>query len=342
MREMVPAKKKILAVPEGDIFLKRDIEILKKHFEIRTAPRFNYKRPITSIPSFFKILKGTLWADLTFSQFADAHAFLAVLFSKVFRKKSLVIVGGYEVARVPEIGYGAMLNPMYAQVVRFVLKHADRVLTTAESLRKDAVVNAGVPGNNIKTVPECYDSQFWEASGEKQDIVMTVAHIKHSVVKRKGLETFVEAAKYLPEARFILIGPDVDGSTKRLKSIAPSKVELPGFIPETELPKWYSRAKVYCQLSRYEGIPNALCEAMLCECVPVGTEYCGIPVAIGNTGFYVPYGDVEATVQAIKKALDSDKGKEARERIVRMFPLERRVRELVGEVEELLNSQHLA
>lgn len=336
-RKFVMAKKKILALPEGDIFLERDVEILKKHFEVRTAPTFNRKKPITSIPSIFKILKGTLWADLTFSQFADTHAFLAVLFSKIFRKKSIVIVGGYEVAKVPEIGYGAMLNPLYTQVVRFVLKHADRVLTTAESLREDAIINAKVHGRNIKTVPECYDSEFWKPSGEKDDVVMTVAYVNDSVIRRKGLETFVEAANYLPEAKFILIGPDVDGSVRRLKSMASSNVGFPGFIPETELPKWYSKAKVYCQLSRYEGIPNALCEAMLCECVPVGTDYCGIPTAMGDTGFYVPYGDVEATVRAIKKGLHSDKGKEARKRISTMFSLQKRERELVNEVEELLN-----
>jgi len=331
------AKKKILALPEGDIFLERDVEILKNHFDIRTAPTFNRKKPITSIPSIFKILKGTLWADVTFSQFADTHAFLAVLFSKIFSKKSIVIVGGYEVARVPEIGYGAMLNPLYTQVVKFVLKHADRILTTAESLKEDAISNAKIRGENIKTVPECYNPEFWKPSGEKEDVVVTVAYMNDSVIRRKGLETFVKAAGYLPGAKFILIGPDEDGSVKRLKSMASLNVEFPGFIPETELPKWYSKAKVYCQLSRYEGVPNALCEAMLCKCVPVGTEYCGIPVAMGDTGFYVPYGDVGATVRAIKKGLNSDKGEEARERIRRMFPLERRERELVSEVQELLD-----
>jgi len=54
-------------------------------------------------------------------------------------------------------------------------------------------------------------------------------------------------------------------------------------------------------------------DIMLCECVPVGTRYCGIPTAIGDTGFYVPYGDPKATAEAIKEALNADKGKEARE-----------------------------
>jgi glycosyltransferase involved in cell wall biosynthesis len=43
----------------------------------------------------------------------------------------------------------------------------------------------------------------------------------------------------------------------------------------------------------------------------------------------VPYGDEKATAEAIKKALNSDKGKEARERIGNMFPLERREKELI-------------
>lgn len=323
----------MLAIPENDIFLKRDIEILKNHFDIRTVPGFNRRRPVTSI---LKILKGTLWADLTFCQFAGTHAFLAVLFSKILRKKSVVVVGGYEVAKLPEIGYGSMSHPIYAHVVKFALKYADKALAVDESLKEDAISNAKVSGDNMKIVPECYDAEFWKPCDKKEGLVMTVAHISDKVIKRKGLETFVKAARNLPSVKFILVGPFVDNSINHLKSIAPPNVEFPGFIPTQELPKWYSRAKVYCQLSRYEGIPNALCEAMLCECVPVGTNYCGIPVAIGDTGFYVPYGDVETTVKAVKKALKSDKGKEARERIKKMFPLERRKGELVSEVEELL------
>ncbi|NQE04613.1 hypothetical protein C5S32_01970 [ANME-1 cluster archaeon GoMg1] len=41
-------------------------------------------------------LKEVLWADVTFSWFADVRAFAAVLFSKIFRRKSIVVVGGYE------------------------------------------------------------------------------------------------------------------------------------------------------------------------------------------------------------------------------------------------------
>ena len=84
--------------------------------------------------------------------------------------------------------------------------------------------------------------------------------------------------------KFVVVGPHHDNSIRKLKSIASGNVKFTGFVPDEELIKYYQKAKVYCQLSRYEGLLNALCEAMLCACVPVGTRYCGIPPAIGDTG----------------------------------------------------------
>ncbi|MFC1924392.1 glycosyltransferase family 4 protein [Chloroflexota bacterium] len=329
---------RLLGVPEGDIFLERDLKLLGSDYEIKTARGFNFKRPWTIILCAFSIFKGLIWADIILSQFADLHAFLAMLFARLLGKKSVVVVGGYEVARVPEIGYGYMLKPVLPLIVKYTLLYTDRVFTVADSLKEDAIRNAGVKGDNIRTIPECYDSGFWYRRLEKEGLVLTVANkMTHKVIMRKGLVTFIEAAKALPDIRFAVIGPFIeDSAEKYLKERAPSNVHFVGFVPEEHLPEWYSRAKVYCQLSLYEGIPNALCEAMLCECVPVGTSCCGIPVAIGETGFYVPYGDVEATAEAIKKALSSYKGVEARERIKNFFPIERRKIELMAEIEEVL------
>lgn len=303
-------------------FVKADLEILQRHFDVKPI-KYNGTR------SIFKLFRGVLWADVTFSWFADIHAFYAVRFSKMLGKKSIVVVGGYDVAKVPEINYGLLLSPKSARRVKYVLENADLVLTVDNSLKIDAINNAEVDGKNIMTLPTGYDPNKWKFNGRKEDLVITVGYVNWSVMKRKGFEIFVKSAEYLPNIKFVLIGKHLDNSVNHLKSIAPQNVEFTGFVSDEELLKWYQRAKVYCQISRYEGLPNALCEAMLCECVPVGTKYCGIPTAIGDTGFYVPYGDPEATAEAIEKALKSDKGKAARERIKTIFPIERRERELV-------------
>ncbi len=69
---------------------------------------------------------------------------------------------------------------------------------------------------------------------------------------------------------------------------------------------------------------------MLCECVPVGSNCDGVKNVISNTGFYVPYRNVEATVDAIKKALQYEElGKAARRRIEYLYSLETRERKLL-------------
>jgi len=298
-------KVRILFVcPYFSSFIQNDLDLLKKHFDVKIRHYIN----IGNIP---KILKGVLWADLTFSWFADTHAFWAVLLSKLFKKKSIVIVGGFEVAKVPEINYGLMLSKKSARRVGYVLKNADTVLTVDESLKEDAINIVGVTGTNIQTVPTGYDHEKFKPCGRKENIVMTVsAGDNRKRVKLKGLDVFVESAQLLPSIKFFVIG--LHGvPLEMLRPTAPSNVEFVEPLLQDELISYYHRAKVYCQLSIREGLPNALCEAMLCECVPVGTERGGIPTAIGDTGFYVPYGDEKATAEAIKKALKSDKGGEA-------------------------------
>jgi len=262
-----------------------------------------------------------------------------VFLSKIFKKKSIVIVGGVDAANVPEINYGRFTQDFFKRrMTIFALKHATKVLVVDPSLKEDIIKNAKVNGNNIEYIPTGYDSEYWKPKGKKEDIVLTVGGIVNSVVKRKGFKTFVKAAGHIPDLKFVIVGKHIDSSADELKKISQKNVEFTGFVSDEELLKWYQRSKVYCQLSRYEGLPNALCEAMLCKCVPIGTKNCGIPTAIGNTGFYVPYNDEKETADAISKALKNQNfGKKARDRIKTNFPLTSREKKLLKIIKSLIN-----
>ncbi|MGB8218566.1 MAG: glycosyltransferase family 4 protein [Candidatus Methanoperedens sp.] len=317
-------------------FIQKDLELLRRHFYVKEVDfLLNRKNLKGTLVTTFKMISGVLWADITFSWFAGYHAYWAVRLSKLFKKKSIVIVGGYEVAMVPEIGYGAMLHEKDARIVRYILKNGDKVLTVDDGLKLDAIKNVGVTGENIETVPTGYDYEILKPDGEKENIVLTVSvGDSWERAKLKGLDTFVYAAKYLQDVKFVLVG--VQGELLYdLKNIAPSNIIFVAQMPQSGIFPYHQKAKVYCQLSMREGLPNALCEAMLCECVPVGTDVQGIRTAIGDTGFYVPYGDPEATANAIKEALMSDKGKEARERIKKIFPVERREKDLIEIIQNI-------
>ena len=137
--------------------------------------------------------------------------------------------------------------------------------------------------------------------------------------------------------KFVLVGKVLDDSIEYLKKLASGNVE---FVGDEKLLDYYQKAKVYVQVSAHEGFGVALAEAMACECIPVVTNRGAIPEVVGDVGYYVPYGDPKATAEAVKKALESDqsKGKMARERIKKYFSIERREKELVGIVKQVLES----
>lgn len=94
-------KPKILFVcPSFSSFIQNDLDMLRRHFDVWVA---HYRGKRRLLRFLIGTLKGVLWADVTFSWFADVHAFAAVLFSKIFRKKSIVVVDGYEVVKVQGI-----------------------------------------------------------------------------------------------------------------------------------------------------------------------------------------------------------------------------------------------
>ncbi len=312
-------------------FIKNDCDLLSKHYEVS-------KINIKTIKDIFNLAAAVSMCDLTFIWFAGKHAFPAILLSKIVRKKSIVVVGGYDVAYLPEINYGQFTlgwrNRMYA---KFTLKYADKVLVVDPSLKEDAIKNAGVDGRNFEYLPTGYNSSKFHPKKGKENLVLTVATGESwDRVRIKGVDIFVESAKYLPNVRFLVIGIQGDALSKLKKNASPN-IEFTVHISQEDLITYYQKAKVYCQLSMREGLPNALCEAMLCECIPVGTERNGIPIAIGDAGFYVPYGDPVAAANAIRQAIYSpvELGQKARNRIKEIFSEERRESGLVQVIEGL-------
>lgn len=306
-------------------FIKSDYEVLSKHFNVN---KINYRK----VWDAFRIMIAVLKSDVSFSWFAGGHAFLMVLFSKIFRKKSIVIAGGGDVAAVPEIDYGGMRkNKRSRFFAKFVLKHTNIVLAVS-NFTKDEVLKYTKP-KILRVAYNGVDTEKFKPSGEKKDLVITLGSVSDDVVKRKGFETFVKSAEYLPSVKFVLVGKHIDGSIEYLRSIAPSNVDFTDVVSDEELLKYYQRAKAYCQLSYYESFGMALAEGMACECIPIVTDRGALPEVVGDTGFYVPYGDPKATAEVIRKALNSNKGKEARERIKNMFSIARREKDLIEIIE---------
>jgi glycosyltransferase involved in cell wall biosynthesis len=171
----------------------------------------------------------------------------------------------------------------------------------------------------------------------QEDLVLTVGRVSTETLLVKRLALYVESAKHLPKVPFMLVGPWEDEAIDRLREIAPPNVLFAGGMYGDDLMRVYSRAKVYVQVSAHESFGCSLAEAMLCACVPVVSRQAALPEVVGASGFYVDDLSPQAVAAQIKQALRSDTGQQARERIVRVFPLEKRRQALLAAIDEVMN-----
>lgn len=127
---------KIIFIHQGLMsFVQKDLDILRSVHQVREIQ-------FTGIKDIFAILQGTIWADITFSWFGKLHAFFAVLFSKIFGKKAVVVAGGDDVACEPNIGYGMFSFWWKKWCPLFVFRYADLILPVSEFNKDETIKNA--------------------------------------------------------------------------------------------------------------------------------------------------------------------------------------------------------
>ncbi len=314
-------------------FIVEDERTLARHFTVDRLVSSGIK----AIPG---IIHGVRKSDVTLTWFGSVYAGLIVFLSRLLGRPSIVVVAGVDASRDPEIDYGIWLNPWKARFVRYAYRHANRVLAVSPFLASEVKRLAEYDGKNTGFIPFGFDGDEWRPGNAPRKLVTTVASCENeSRMKKKGLDKLFEAARAMPDVPFRVIGMTRE-LIAAIRSIVPRNVEIIPYIPRSEILPYLQESKVYTQPSFTEGLPNALCEAMLCGCVPVGTVAGGIPTAIGDAGFLVPYGDVPALIRALQQALDApeEARQRARAHILTEFPVSRRETELVGVVEELLHT----
>lgn len=313
--------------PEGVSFVQKDLALLSKHFDVREIV-YRSRRDV------LRVAGGTIWADATFSWFAWDQAAWATRFSRLFRRKSIVLVGGFDVVSMPEISYGNLLHSRPAARTKYAILKAHKVLAVSNSLKSDAERFTG--RRDIQVVYHGFNAEEFKPSGSKEPIALSVGGVNKTTMKRKGIETFMKSAFHAPEVSFRLVGGIEPALLSEIKQSAPPNLELVGRVDQNTLIREMQRAAVYVQVSAHEGFGCSLAEAMLCGAMPVVTRAGAIPEVVGETGIYVPFEDPRATADGVRRALKSPNGGAARKRIAELFPIEKRERELVAAVREVL------
>ncbi len=278
-----------------------------------------------------------------------SYALAITMLAKMLRRKVVFITGGYDVAGIPELGFGAMRVPLFRRLLKPTLRLADEVLAFSDFSASEVERWVGFRPAYLRTLYFDIDAERFKLPPDlsaKERLAVTVcATLDQTSIRQKGVDSFVAAAEHLPDVQFVVVGKvSDDGAVARLRGVATPNVNFVGRLSNEELVSLYQRARVYVQISAHEGFGIAVAEAMCCGCIPVTTEprsyMTSMPEVTGNSGYSVPYGDAKTTAYAIGQAMAADKEQQlaVRRLILSKFPKGRREVELVSHIKSLTRS----
>jgi glycosyltransferase involved in cell wall biosynthesis len=291
------------------------------------------------VPNPLAVVRGVVRADLVFGWFASWHTFFPITLAWLLRKPSVMIIGGFDTANMPDIGYGHQQGGMRRWASRWIMRRAGRLMTNSEYSLSEIRANTPIPPDRVRVVHHGVPDPFGEEPGEKAREALTVGAIDHTTLVQKGQLPFVEAARLLPDVRFKFAGKWLDESVEQLRGRAGDNVEFTGWLSDEDLLAAYRRATVYVQASRHEGFGLAVAEAMLAGCVPVVMNVTAMPEVVGDAGVLIESQAPAEVADAVRRALDlgPDAARRARERILTAFPMESRRDGILRVVEDALD-----
>jgi glycosyltransferase involved in cell wall biosynthesis len=171
----------------------------------------------------------------------------------------------------------------------YAVRHVDLMTAISEFVAQDACDLCGIRPDMI--IPVGVDTKVFCPPTERHHVVPTILFVGH-LIKRKGAELVLEAAREFPQAFFRLIGNVRDDFGRKLLS-QDERVKLPNVriekvMPQAQLAEAMRDSDIFILPSRIEGMPKVTLEAAATglPCI-VFSDYKTPSVADGVTGFQV-------------------------------------------------------
>lgn len=249
--------------------------------------------------------------------------------------------GGDVPGLTPEVSW---IHKLLSPLRRFVLKNAVAVVANSEGLRELSEATDPVP---VQVIPNGVDVDFFRASPES----WTSARERFRILfvgrfqAQKNLKFLLDQLATLRDQRpgqfeIHLVG---DGPLRaELKTQAEhlhlaDDIVWHGWLPREELSKICRSCHCFVNPSLYEGMPNAVLEAMACGKPIVASRVPGNDAVVqhGITGFLFPLDQPASLRESLQALIDDparaeEMGCRGRERVARDFSWERVAAAYVG------------
>ncbi|MEK6259793.1 MAG: glycosyltransferase [Planctomycetota bacterium] len=240
------------------------------------------------------------------------------------------IVGRFagRLARVPRIVSGIRVadhrSRWYGRIDRWTNGLVDHNVCVSQGVAEFSIKETGLSHSNLSVIPNGVDCELF-ASATPADltqfgipqgspIVITVGRLE----EQKGIDLLLTAASLVlhdhRDCHFLIVGDGCDRAALESQAKQLGITNSVHFIGQrADVPSLIAASTAFVLPSRWEGMSNALLEAMAAGLPVVATAVEGSTelVRSGETGVLVPVGTSEGLATAIRSILeDSDHARE--------------------------------
>jgi len=274
--------------------------------------------------------------DVLHAYFLTQAGFVATCTGKYLNIPSVVSIRGNDIER-------AAFDPSRFSQVMYALQNASAVTTNAKELAKKA--NAFVD-REIFIIPNGIDVEHFKPMERNEQLAEVLGIQRNNkegravigfigeLREKKGMKTLLLAyAQTAKEhsASLLIVGEVRQGEDQTIfeefKQANPElNIVVTGYIPQNDLPAYYSLIDIFVHPSLRDGLPNAILEAMACEKPIIATSVGGVSELIldGTNGMIIPANDSNTLAETMmfilnNKELMATLGKSARNSIIDKF-----------------------
>ncbi|MBU5689730.1 MAG: glycosyltransferase family 4 protein [Candidatus Aenigmatarchaeota archaeon] len=181
---------------------------------------------------------------------------------------------------------GPIIGRVFQSMEKYFLTRNYDKLIFQNSLSKQIGLGLGIKENKIELIHPGIDFKKYQIKLKRENRVLFIGNMNmnKSTSKIKGLDYFIEVAKYFNDIEFWIAG---DGDyLNKIKKNASKNVKFLGKLDQDELIKLYNSSLILCQPSLAEGFGLSILEGMASGCAIVST------IDIGQVGPIIKPKDI--------------------------------------------------
>lgn len=269
---------------------------------------------VFALPKAKEIIKEEK-IDLVHTYFGIPSGVVSYFMKKLYKTPYIIRMGGSDVPGFNKYRFKKTMPLIKPALIR-IWKYADALVAVSEGLKK--LAEKTCKDVNIEVIPNGVDLEKFKivGNGFKSNGSVKLLTVGRYDSSRKGVDVLIKAAKLMNKLNGVKYEIMVIGDgpyRKKFQQLAKyekvKNINFLGYIPNTELFKYYNMADIYVLPSYAEGMSNTILEAMATGLPVVATNVGGNPENITpkKNGYLVRVGDHINLAKHLYKLISDEK-----------------------------------